>query len=101
MHFELPTYINELLHSGTVIPAHPLALCADGTLDEDRQRRLTRYYLACGVGGLAVGVHTTQFEIRDPSVRLLERVARSTSSFANRSTLSGILRSGSWKGCSG
>lgn len=76
MHFELPTYINELLHSGTVIPAHPLALCADGTLDEDRQRRLTRYYLACGVGGLAVGVHTTQFEIRDPSVRLLERVLR-------------------------
>lgn len=70
----LPPAINNRLQAGTVIPAHPLALHADGTLDEARQRRLTRYYLACGAGGLAVGVHTTQFEIRDPSVRLLGRV---------------------------
>jgi Dihydrodipicolinate synthetase family len=47
-----------------VIPAHPLALDARRRLDERRQRALTRYYLAAGVGGVAVGVHTTQFEIR-------------------------------------
>ncbi|MCS7477701.1 dihydrodipicolinate synthase family protein [Umezawaea endophytica] len=54
-----------LLRRGTVIPAHPLALTADRTLDERRQRALTRYYLDAGAGGLAVGVHTTQFEIRE------------------------------------
>ncbi|OLF14199.1 dihydrodipicolinate synthase family protein [Actinophytocola xinjiangensis] len=53
------------LLSGTVIPAHPLALTASRHLDERRQRALTRYYLASGVGGLAVGVHTTQFAIRE------------------------------------
>lgn len=51
-------------HAGTVIPAHPLALTAERKLDERRQRALTRYYLAAGAGGLAVGVHTTQFAIR-------------------------------------
>ena len=54
-----------LLHRGTVIPAHPLALDESRTLDEERQRALTRYYLEAGAGGLAVGVHTTQFEIRE------------------------------------
>jgi len=54
-----------LLRRGVVIPAHPLALTADRTLDERRQRALTRYYLAAGAGGLAVGVHTTQFAIRE------------------------------------
>ncbi len=58
---ELQSTIKELLHQGTVIPAHPLALNASRTLDEERQRRLTRYYIAAGVGGVAVGVHTTQF----------------------------------------
>ena len=53
------------LTRGQVIPAHPLALTADRKLDERRQRALSRYYLAAGAGGLAVGVHTTQFEIRD------------------------------------
>ena len=53
------------LRAGTVIPAHPLALTAERKLDERRQRALTRYYLAAGAGGIAVGVHTTQFEIRD------------------------------------
>jgi dihydrodipicolinate synthase/N-acetylneuraminate lyase len=57
-----------------VIPAHPLALTASRRLDERRQRALTRYYLAAGAGGLAVGVHTTQFRIRDPGVGLLEPV---------------------------
>ena len=52
------------LRRGVVIPAHPLALTAERKLDERRQRALTRYYLAAGAGGVAVGVHTTQFEIR-------------------------------------
>jgi dihydrodipicolinate synthase/N-acetylneuraminate lyase len=53
------------LREGAVIPAHPLALTAERKLDERRQRALTRYYLAAGAGGVAVGVHTTQFEIRE------------------------------------
>lgn len=54
-----------LLRSGTVIPAHPLALDARRRFAPDRQRALTRYYLDAGAGGLAVGVHTTQFAIRE------------------------------------
>src|SRR5439155_1587553 len=57
--------VRQKLLSGLVIPAHPLALTAERKLDEQRQRGLTRYYLAAGAGGVAVGVHTTQFEIRD------------------------------------
>jgi dihydrodipicolinate synthase/N-acetylneuraminate lyase len=64
----------ERLKQGVVIPAHPLALNANRKLDERRQRALSRYYLAAGAGGLAVGVHTTQFAIRDPQVGLLEPV---------------------------
>jgi dihydrodipicolinate synthase/N-acetylneuraminate lyase len=64
----------EALRKGVVIPAHPLALSADRKLDERRQRALTRYYLAAGAGGVAVGVHTTQFEIRDPQFALYEPV---------------------------
>ena len=71
--------VKELLLAGTVIPAHPLALDEHLQLDEACQRRLTRYYLACGVGGLAVGVHTTQFAIRDPEINLLEPVLRMAS----------------------
>jgi dihydrodipicolinate synthase/N-acetylneuraminate lyase len=56
----------ERLREGVAIPAHPLALTAARKLDERRQRALTRYYLAAGVGGVAVGVHTTQFQIREP-----------------------------------
>jgi dihydrodipicolinate synthase/N-acetylneuraminate lyase len=62
------------LLAGQVIPAHPLALTADRKLDERRQRALSRYYIAAGVGGLAVGVHTTQFAIRDPKHGLFEPV---------------------------
>jgi len=54
-----------LLREGTAIPAHPLALNVHRKLDERRQRALTRYYLDAGAGGIAVGVHTTQFAIRD------------------------------------
>jgi hypothetical protein len=68
----LPAARRTILRSGAVIPAHPLALDASRRLDERRQRALTRYYLAAGVGGLAVGVHTTQFRIRDAG--LLEPV---------------------------
>lgn len=57
-----------------MIPAHPLALDDDGRMDERRQRALTRYYVAAGAGGLAVGVHTTQFAIRDLRVDLFEPV---------------------------
>jgi len=59
-----PTWVTAALLSGLVIPAHPLALTPRRTLDEHRQRALTRYYHAAGAGGIAVGVHTTQFEIR-------------------------------------
>jgi dihydrodipicolinate synthase/N-acetylneuraminate lyase len=62
------------LLAGLVIPAHPLALTADHRLDERRQRALTRYYIDAGAGGVAVGVHTTQFAIRDPKIGLLEPV---------------------------
>ena len=64
----------EKLRQGVVIPAHPLALDQNRRLDERRQRALTRYYLAAGAGGVAVGVHTTQFAIRDPRVGLYEPV---------------------------
>src|SRR5438105_12494034 len=72
----LHTAVKELLHKGTIIPAHPLALDENRQLDEERQRRLTRYYIAAGAGGVAVGVHTTQFEIRKPEINLLETVLR-------------------------
>ena len=63
-----------LLNHGAVIPAHPLALNSSRKLDERRQRALSRYYVAAGAGGLAVGVHTTQFSIRDPKYNLLQPV---------------------------
>ncbi len=66
--------VRRQLLSGLVIPAHPLALTADRKLDERRQRALTRYYLAAGAGGIAVGVHTTQFAIRNPKFALLGQV---------------------------
>ena len=62
------------LRQGVVIPAHPLALTAARRLDERRQRALTRYYLDAGAGGIAVGVHTTQFGIRDSKVGLYRPV---------------------------
>lgn len=71
---ELPREIQALIRDGTVIPAHPLALDADRQLDVRRQRALSRYYIDAGAGGLAVGVHTTQFAIRD--VGLYEPVLR-------------------------
>jgi hypothetical protein len=71
---QLDAKIRQVLARGTAIPAHPLALTAERRLDERRQRALTRYYVAAGAGGLAVGVHTTQFAIRDAGVGLFEPV---------------------------
>ena len=68
--------LRDKLRSGLVIPAHPLALDNNRELDERRQRALTRYYLAAGAGGIAVGAHTTQFAIRDPEVGLLAPVLK-------------------------
>src|SRR5438552_16850860 len=71
---ELDPRIRQVLARGTVIPAHPLALTADRRLDERHQRALTRYYVAAGAGGVAVGVHTTQFAIRDSRFGLFKPV---------------------------
>ena len=73
---KLDQNIITLLHDGAAIPAHPLALTQERKLDKKRQRALTRYYLACQTGGLAVGVHSTQFEIRNKEVGLFEPVLR-------------------------
>jgi dihydrodipicolinate synthase/N-acetylneuraminate lyase len=66
--------VQKHLREGHVIPAHPLALDAARRLDERRQRALTRYYIEAGAGGIAVGVHTTQFAIRDPAIGLYRTV---------------------------
>jgi len=81
---ELPQAVQELIREGTIIPAHPLALNAQREFDGRRQRALTHYYVDSGVGGLAVGVHTTQFEIRD--VGLYEPVLRLAASTARELT---------------
>src|SRR5215212_1477228 len=70
----VPKDVGTTLRRGVAIPAHPLALDANRNLDERRQRALSRYYIAAGSGGLAVGVHTTQFEIRKPEVGLFKPV---------------------------
>ncbi|MHC4560018.1 MAG: dihydrodipicolinate synthase family protein [Planctomycetota bacterium] len=62
------------LRSGCIIPAHPLALQPDKGIDEQHQKALTRYYLAAGAGGLAVGVHTTQFAIHESKIGLYHPV---------------------------
>jgi dihydrodipicolinate synthase/N-acetylneuraminate lyase len=83
MHWsQLPAETLALLRRGTVIPAHLLALDANRRLDTRRQRALTRYYLDAGSGGLAVGVHATQFAIREqgmyePVLKLAAEEARS------------------------
>lgn len=93
-----PAWVRDALHEGMVIPAHPLALADDGSFDERRQRALTRYYLAAGAGGLAVGVHTTQFEIRRPEHGLyrpvLELAARTVAEVAESGTGLPVLVAG-------
>jgi dihydrodipicolinate synthase/N-acetylneuraminate lyase len=68
--------IAAIMKRGVVIPAHPLALTAERKLDERRQLALTSYYCEAGAGGIAVGVHTTQFAIRNPRIGLYEPVLR-------------------------
>jgi len=82
--------VRQALRKGVVIPAHPLALNAQRKLDERRQVALTRYYCAAGAGGVAVGVHTTQFAIRNPQVCLFQPVLR----LAAQATAEFELRSG-------
>lgn len=69
-----PRSILETLRRGIVIPAHPLALTPERKFDERHQRALTRYYLDAGAGGVAVGVHSTQFDIREPRYNLFQPV---------------------------
>jgi dihydrodipicolinate synthase/N-acetylneuraminate lyase len=70
----IPSNLLSAFADGMVIPAMPLALDAGRAFDERRQRALVRYYIDAGAGGIAAGVHSTQFEIRDPEVGLLEPV---------------------------
>lgn len=83
---QLPVEIAALIAAGTVIPAHPLALDAGRRLETRRQRALSRYYLDAGAGGLAVGVHTTQFEIREAGLYepVLKAAAEEVASWASR-----------------
>jgi hypothetical protein len=82
----LPPEIAALLAAGCVIPAHPLALTAERRLDPLRLRALSRYYVDAGAGGLAVGVHTTQFAIRETGLYrpVLEQVAATARGWARR-----------------
>ncbi|WP_302117277.1 dihydrodipicolinate synthase family protein [Allorhodopirellula heiligendammensis] len=73
---DLPAAIRAAVRSGLVIPAQPLALNADRQFDPRHQTALTRYYIDAGAGGIAVGVHSTQFAIRDRAIGLFEPVLR-------------------------
>jgi len=85
-HSEMKSDVRRLIAEGTVIPAHPLALDANRALDTTHQRALTRYYIDAGAGGLAVGVHTTQFEIRDVGLYkpVLELAAQTAAAWTKR-----------------
>ena len=85
-HSEIKSDVRKLIAEGTVIPAHPLALDAKRALDAKHQRALTRYYIDAGAGGLAVGVHTTQFAIRDVGLYkpVLELAAETAAGWTNR-----------------
>src|SRR2546427_9197253 len=82
----LPPPLQRALQQGLVIPASPLALTAQRRFDERRQRALFRYYLAAGAGGLAVGVHTTQFAIRDPKFGLFRPLLQFAAEEMNRAS---------------
>src|SRR5260370_13587349 len=78
---DLPAPVLSLLRQGSVIPAHPLALGRDRQFDKQSQRAIGRYYVDAGSGGLAVGVHSTQFAIPEgglyrPVLELAIRTAR-------------------------
>lgn len=73
---DLPQAIASKISNGTVIPAMPLALNAERKFSEKHQAALVKYYLAAGAGGVAAGVHTTQFQIRDPQIGLFKPVLK-------------------------
>jgi hypothetical protein len=85
-HSQIKSEVRRLIAEGTVLPAHPLALDANRKLDTLRQRALTRYYIDAGAGGLAVGVHTTQFAIRDVGLYrpVLQLAAETASAWTQR-----------------
>jgi hypothetical protein len=85
-HSQIKSEVRRLIADGTVLPAHPLALDTDRKLDTVHQRALTRYYIDAGAGGLAVGVHTTQFAIRDVGLYrpVLELAAETASNWTRR-----------------
>src|SRR5271165_3887770 len=89
---DLPEKIRAAIWDGLVIPAHPLALTPERTLDVHRQRALSRYYIDAGAGGLAVGVHTTQFAIRDAGLfrPVLELAAETATTWTKRELARGI-----------
>ncbi len=94
----MPSDVEDLLKKGTVVPALPLALYSNRKLDERRQRALIRYYLDSGAGGIAVGVHTTQFAIRNPEidiyVPLLKLASEEMDIFTRREKISVIKIAG-------
>jgi Dihydrodipicolinate synthetase family len=85
-HSQMKSEVRRLIAEGTVLPAHPLALDAGRKLDTVHQRALTRYYIDAGAGGLAVGVHTTQFAIRDVGLYrpVLELAAETATNWTKR-----------------
>ena len=85
-HSQMKSEVRRLIAEGTVLPAHPLALNANRKLDTTHQRALTRYYIDAGAGGLAVGVHTTQFAIRDVGLYrpVLELAAETAAAWTRR-----------------
>jgi Dihydrodipicolinate synthetase family len=91
-HSQMKPEVRRLIADGTVLPAHPLALHADRTLDRAHQRALTRYYIDAGCGGLAVGVHTTQFAVRDVGLYrpVLELTAETASSWTPLALVAGL-----------
>jgi dihydrodipicolinate synthase/N-acetylneuraminate lyase len=76
MRYKMRKEAHDILNKGTVIPAIPLALDARRKFNEKRQRALIKYYLSAGAGGVAVAVHTTQFEIRLPEINLFQEVVK-------------------------
>jgi Dihydrodipicolinate synthetase family len=85
-HSQMKSEVRRLIADGTVIPAHPLALNASRALDTVHQRALSRYYIDAGAGGLAVGVHTTQFAIREAGLYrpVLELAAETAAAWTTR-----------------
>src|SRR5262249_25062423 len=85
-HSEIKSDVRRRIPEGTVLPAHPLALTSDRKLDKVHQGALTRYYIDAGGGGLAVGVHPTQFAIRDVGLYrpVLELAAETAANWTKR-----------------